>query len=168
MCGVPTLDFVISYVRAYRAGRDPRRSYHELAGDGTPLRHIEMRAADGTYLAAVSAGAPAAPPGAEPMTAADFEEIWRLARCQLDGVVQIQIHEVRRQAPDGVPVVIRCLGGQLRRGSSFTDGDGTDLTVVRMLLFDREVPVVTPLHSALITLSGTGRVRAGQVLQGRS
>lgn len=157
--------------RSRRADGDAARwSYVELTGDGTPLRHIEMRADDGTYLSAVTGGGPPPPPGGEELTAEAFEELWRLARCRLDGLAQIQIHEVRPQSPDGLPVVVRCIGGQVRVGRrldrSSDPAEQVDFTVIQILRAGREVTELTPSHTALLTLSGTGRLRAGQVLTG--
>jgi hypothetical protein len=173
---------VPTYVRTFRPERHPhrrrrrpdadaaRRSYTELAADGTPLRHIEMRADDGTYLSA-AAGGPPPPPGSEEITAEQFEELWRLARCQLDGVVQIQIHEVRPQAPHGLPVVVRCLGGRVRPGSRFDQSrnpaDQIEFTVTRIERPGGEVTELTPPHSALLILTGTGRLQPNQTLTGK-
>jgi hypothetical protein len=51
------------------------------------------------------------------MTAAGFAELWRLARCHLDGAAELQIHEVRPRSGEGLPVVGRCVGGLVRVGS---------------------------------------------------
>ncbi|WP_433725568.1 hypothetical protein ACQP2Y_06770 [Actinoplanes sp. CA-051413] len=89
---------MVIYVRSYwperrpqrqrrRADRDAARwTYDEVGADREVLRRIEMRADDGTYLAAVD-HAEERSVGANPqeMAADAFEELWRLARCQLNG-----------------------------------------------------------------------------------
>jgi hypothetical protein len=171
---------VVTFIRTFWPERRPhrrrrradadaaRRSYTELADDGTPLRHIESRADDGTWLAAVTGTAPALPPGGEEMHAEVFEELWRRARCHLDGLAQIRIHEVRPQTPDGVPVVARCIGGRVRVGSrldrSSDPDERVDFTVTRI----EGAAELRPLRGALLTLSGSGRLRADLILDGHT
>jgi hypothetical protein len=144
------------------------------------LRHIEMRADDGTFLAAVEHedghGVGPATLGADPqeMTADAFEEMWRLARCQLNGEAEVWVEEVYPRTTDGLPVVVRCVGGRIRTGSRFSrvreTGEQVGFTVVRILRFDREVKELTPAHTAVLVLSGTesGWVRAGHHLDGHT
>lgn len=197
----------MSYVRSFRPERHPARrrrradqdaarwSYDEVDSERRPLRHIEMRADDGTYLAAAArepggvqaASGPEARYGIVPeapvpplgehvseMTADDFEHLWRLARCALDGRAEVQIYEVRPRIQDGLAVVVRCVGGRVRVHSRFhrvrETGDPVSLTVARILVPYGETAVLTPLCTATLILSGAGspRVRAGQHLDGRT
>jgi hypothetical protein len=196
---------VVSYVRSYRPERDPLRrrrradrdaarwDYDEVDAERKSLRHIEMRADDGTYLAAAARepdGFPALPDhearyGVVPqapvpplgehvseMTADAFEELWRLARCALDGRAEVQIHEAQPRTPDGLAVVVRCVGGQVRVGSRFDrvreTGDPVDLTVARISMYGGEAGALTPPGTATLILSGPGWMRAGQHLDGRT
>jgi hypothetical protein len=154
-----------------------------------------MRADDGTYLAAAAREAGGAqartehqarygvvprapvPPLDEhmsEMTAADFEHLWRLARCELDGRAEVQIHEVRPRTRDGLAVVVRCVGGRVQVGSRLDrvreTGDPVSLTVAQILRPFGETTVLTPPCTATLILSGSGspRVRAGQHLDGRT
>lgn len=111
--------------RRPRADRDAARwSYDELDAAGRPIRHIEMRADNGTFLAAADreGGLGVAPEtlGGDPqeVTADTVEELWRLARCRLNGEAEVQIAEVHPATADGLPVVVRCVGGRVRPGSS--------------------------------------------------
>jgi hypothetical protein len=166
-----------------------RWSYDELDDERRSLRHIESRADDGTYLVAAARGSgedearygvvPVEPlplPGADwhEMTAVQFAELWRLARCRLDGTAEIAIHEIRPPAGDGLPVVVRCVGGLVQVGSRFDrvreTGEQVALTVARVLVFDRDVAGITPPHTAILILAdgGSARIRAGHHLDGRT
>jgi hypothetical protein len=178
---------VVTYVRSYwperrpqrqrrRADRDAARwTYDEVGADREVLRHIEMRADDGTYLAAVD-HAEERSVGAKPqeMAADAFEELWRLARCQLNGEAEVRIEQVYPAVEDGLPVVVRCVGGRVRPGSRFLrvreTGEPVTITVARILRHDRDVDELTPLHTGVLILSKTGaaRVRAGHHLEGRT
>ncbi|MGW4942378.1 hypothetical protein ACWEOZ_12425 [Actinoplanes sp. NPDC004185] len=178
---------MVTYVRSYwperrphrqrrRADRDAARwTYDELGADEKVLRHIEMRADDGTYLAAVD-HAEERGLGADPqeMAADVFEELWRLARCQLNGEAEVRIEEVCPAVEDGLPVVVRCVGGRVRAGSRFLrvreTGEPVTITVARIARYDRDVDELTPLHTGVLILSVTGapRIRAGHHLDGRT
>jgi hypothetical protein len=178
---------VVTYVRSYwpehrphrqrrRADRDAARwTYDELGTDGKVLRHVEMRADDGTYLAAVEcAGERAVGTNPQEMTADVFEELWRLARCELNGEAQVWIEQVCPAVEDGLPVVVRCVGGRIRPGSRFLrvreTGEPVTITVTRIQRYDRDVAELTPLHTGVLILSTTGapRIRAGLHLDGRT
>ena len=178
---------VVTYVRSYwperrperkrrRADRDAARwTYDELGADGKVLRHIEMRADDGTYLAAVD-HAEERSIGTNPqeMAADVFEELWRLARCQLNGEAEVWIEQVCPAVADGLPVVVRCVGGRVRPGSRFLrvreTGEPVTITVARIQRYDRDVDELTTLHTGVLILSTTGapRIRAGHHLDGRT
>jgi hypothetical protein len=198
---------VVSYLRSYRPERHPVRrrrradpdaarwSYDEVDAERRPMRHIAMRADDGTYLAAAvrePGGVQAAPEhearyGVVPqapvpplgehvseMAGEDFEHLWRLARCELDGRAEVQIYKVQPRTQSGLAVVVRCVGGRVRMGSRFDQvretGDPVSLTVARILVPFGETTVLTPPGTATLILSGPGcpRVRAGQHLDGRT
>lgn len=167
--------------RRLRSDRDAARwSYDELDAAGRPIRHIEMRADNGTFLAAadreVGPGVVPEAPGADPqeMTADTFEELWRLARCQLNGEAEVQIAEIRPATAEGLPVVVRCVGGRVRPGSSLhrvrETGQPVAITVTRILRYDRDVDELTPAHTATLILAITGpaAIRAGHHLHGRT
>ena len=156
-------------------GRDQLRRYAELDDDGALLRYIELRATDGTYLAATAREStlpPVAVPRADDMPADEFAELWRLARAQLDGVVELEVHEVRPREPDGLPVVVRCVSGRLQVGSALLGdtGEPGDLVVTRIRRYDRDLRHLDPAGTALLTLSGPpgARVRSGTHLRGRT
>jgi len=178
-------------------------SYDELDAERRPLRHVEMRADDGTYLAAAARAemfaarqsggvkavtdyetrygvvpeAPLPPLGDDvrEMAASSFEEVWRLARCQLDGRAEVWIDRVRPSASDGIAVVVRCVGGRVRVGSRLDrvreTGEQVSLTVVRILRWeDVEVDELRPAETAMLILSDTGSARllADRHLDGRT
>jgi hypothetical protein len=116
------------------------------------------------------------PPGADAqeLTADGFAGLWRQARCRLDGVAEVQIHELRPRTADGLAVVVRCVGGSVGVGSRLDrireTGEQVALVVARILVFDRDVDQITPPHTAMLILSGAdrARIRAGQHLDGRA
>jgi len=178
---------VVTYVRSFwperrpkrqrrRADRDAARwTYDELGADGKVRRHIEMRADDGTYLAALD-HVEERSVGADPqeMAAEGFEELWRLARCQLNGEAEVWIEQVCPAVADGLPVVVRCVGGRVRPGSRLLrvreTGEPVTITVARIQRYDRDVDELTPPHTGVLILSATGTpwIRAGHHLDGRT
>jgi hypothetical protein len=183
---------VVSYLRSFRPERQPPRRrrradpdaarwcYDEVDDERRSLRHVEMRADDGTYLVAATRGSvpdellPRPGADAEEMTPEAFAEVWRLARGRLDGVAEVEIFQVQPRTEDGLPVVVRCVGGAVRVGSRLDrireTGEPVTITVARIVVFDRDVEQITPLHSATLILSGAGpaRIHAGQHLDGRT
>ena len=152
-------------------GRDQLRRYAELDDDGSLLRYVELRATDGTYLTATARPLPAVEVAqAEAMPAGEFADLWRLARAQLDGTIDLEVHEVRPREPAGLPVVVRCVSGRLKVGSALERDTGGDLVVTRIQRYDRDLRHLDPAGAALVTLAGPpgARVRSGTHLRGRT
>ncbi|MFI9174235.1 hypothetical protein [Streptomyces lincolnensis] len=74
--------------------------------------------------------------------------------------VALQIHEVRSVDESEATVVVRCIAGPVNLGARFHQLRDTtvsiNLELTRILCYDRPVPALTPVHSALVTLRGRG------------
>lgn len=153
----------MTFFRSLATGRRTSTyTYTELDPHGRPVRHIELDARTGTYLAAGAGGHPP-PADASEMDPDDFDELWRRARCYLDGRAEVQIHRVEPATPEGLPVVVRCVGGRVRVGTRLTSVRETfetvTITVARIICYGRDVPEITPLHTATLILAGVGHAR---------
>jgi hypothetical protein len=73
---------------------------------------------------------------------------------------ELQIHEVRRATATEVTVVVRCLRGPVHLGARFSrvrdTGAPIDLTVTSIVRYNGSYRAIDPVHSGLVTLSGTG------------
>ena len=81
---------------------------------------------------------------------------------------ELQIHEVRGAEATEVTVAVRCLRGPVHLGAHFSrvrDSQAPiDLTVTRIVRYNRPVHVIDPVHSGLVTLHGTGAHELGPTL----
>ncbi|MEU9111849.1 hypothetical protein AB0D04_08675 [Streptomyces sp. NPDC048483] len=76
---------------------------------------------------------------------------------------RLQIHTVESTDGTAARCVVRCVGGTVRPGETFTvarspAGDDTPvhLTLTRINRYGHQVALVDPPHSALVDLSGAG------------
>ncbi len=74
--------------------------------------------------------------------------------------VELAIHQVTIVNPVEATATVRCMVGPVRRGARFDRIHGSagviDLELTQILVFQRSVEGIDPVHTALVTLRGTG------------
>lgn len=76
-------------------------------------------------------------------------------------VVELQIDQVRSASAVEATATVRCIRGPVRRGARFTavgdSAQAVDLHLVQIQVWGRHfVEELDPVHTALVTLRGTG------------
>lgn len=91
---------------------------------------------------------------------------------------ELQIHQVQSVDETGAIAVVRCIRGPVRLGARFYWVCGAvasiNLEVTRILCYGHPVDTLDPVHSALVTLRGSGarelrpgsRTSGWQIIQG--
>jgi hypothetical protein len=74
--------------------------------------------------------------------------------------VELQIDQVTIVTPTEATATVRCVLGPVRRGARFDhvrdSADVIDLELTQILAYHRAVEELDPVHTALVTLRGTG------------
>jgi hypothetical protein len=68
---------------------------------------------------------------------------------------RIQIYSVEERDASAATCVVRCVGGVVRSGRWFADGDGSSPVLLDWIdRYQRRVDFIDPVHSAKVHLSG--------------
>ncbi|MEV0981787.1 hypothetical protein [Streptomyces sp. NPDC049915] len=74
--------------------------------------------------------------------------------------VELQIDQVTTVNPAEATATVRCTAGPVRRGARFDrihdSAETIDLKLTQILTYGRSVDELDPVHTALVTLRGTG------------
>ncbi|NKI39925.1 hypothetical protein [Streptomyces physcomitrii] len=74
--------------------------------------------------------------------------------------VELAIDQVTIVTPTEVTATVRCMLGPVRRGARFDhirdSAEAIDLELTQILAYQRPVEELDPVHTALVTLRGTG------------
>ena len=85
---------------------------------------------------------------------------------------ELQIDQVNTTDATTVTAIVRCIRGPVRRGSRFhrirEAAEAIDLELTQIVIHGRPVEELDPVHTALVTLRGTGthRLRPGTLASG--